>query len=89
MSPDDEINGAIFQLRRAFERHNVTPAIIELATPHEGQVLLSLLDPLTRGIKELGMDENGEPRHQVVMQGVIVRWPAMMLARPKGGWDYV
>lgn len=88
--PFREIKEAIYGLSHAFRRHRMTPAIIELASREEGYQLKAMLDREHTMYVELGMDHTtGEPRHQVSIAGVIVRWPAHRRAQVGGGLDFV
>ena len=77
--PFTEIRGALWQLRMAFEKHHMTPAILELADARQSRFLLSMIDPQQMPIVN-GMDERGKPMRQVEIEGVIVRWPARVIS---------
>jgi hypothetical protein len=90
--PMQDINEAVYQLRRAFKKHGMNVAAIELASPLDGdrmKYLLAARDNPDRVLPHLGMNEQGDPRHQVRMQDIVVRWGARWKARIGGGWDYV
>lgn len=84
--PFTEIQAALWNLRRVFEKHHMTPTILELADPRQSRYLKAMLDPAT--IIAIGMDLKGNPTRQIEIEGIIVRWPAQML--PVGeGFVYV
>ena len=86
--PFTEICGAISQLRRAFEKHHMTPAILELADMRQSRYLLAMLDPQYIHTIVNGMDAKGNPMRQVEIEGVIVRWPARVISTGIDSFDY-
>ena len=85
--PFAEIRGALCQLRRAFEKHHMTPAILELADARQSRHLLAMIDPQHMPIVN-GMDAKGNPMRQVEIEGVIVRWPARVISMGIDSFDY-
>ena len=86
--PFNEIRAALWQLRRTFEKHRMTTAILELADARQSRYLLSMLDPQHMMVIN-GMDQKGKPMRQVEIEGVIVRWPAHVVSTGADGFDYV
>ena len=86
--PFTEIRAALWNLRRTFEKHHMTPAILELADLRQARHLLAMIGP--GSIPPInGMDEKGRPMRQVEIEGVIVRWPARVVSTGYYGFDYV
>lgn len=86
--PFTEIRGALWQLRRAFEKHHMTPAILELADARQSRFLLSMIEPQYTPVIN-GMDEKGNPTRQVEVEGVLIRWPARVVSTGSNSFDYV
>lgn len=87
--PFQDIVEGIYRMVLAFREYHMEPAIIELSSWEDGQRLMSLLDREHRAYLELGMDDKtGEPRNQVTIMGVIVRWPAKRRVLRDGGFEY-
>ena len=85
--PFTEISAALWQLRMAFEKHHMTPAILELADARQARFLLDMIEPKCTHVIN-GMDSKGNPTRQVEIEGVIVRWPARVIPTGFDSFDY-
>lgn len=86
--PFTEIRSALWNLRCTFEKHYMTPAILELADARQSRHLLAMLDLAHTGPVTAGMDQKGNPTRQVEIEGVIIRWPARVLSCGEG-FEYI
>jgi hypothetical protein len=88
-----DLGEAILRLQHAFRRHGIEPAVIELSSWEDGQVLQAALlrdrDSSTYDRPSVGLDSKGNAVNQVEIAGTIVRWPALQKALPGGGFDIV
>lgn len=84
--PIDDIKEGIWRLRTAFERHHITPAVIEIGSPEEGMRLRSMISPLD--VMPQFVDDTAKVWNQIELVGVIIRYPAKAYAMPKGGFEW-